>query len=98
MEKGYRGKPLESSNVVCKFLNLIHLLDLVLCDGTTLSDEVLKASGQMDSNVRFPKEKPTRKDRSLWIQFIGTLTADHKTLSQPFGSYISLPHAKLRWR
>ena len=47
IEKGYRGKPLESINVVRKFLNLIHLSDLVLCDGTTLSDEVLKASSQM---------------------------------------------------
>ena len=52
----------------------------------------------MDSNVTFPKEKPTRNDKSLWIEFIGTLTADHKTLLQPLGSYIFLPHAKLRWR
>ena len=71
IEKGYRGKPLESTNVVRKYLNLIHLSDLVLCDGITLTDEVLEASGQMDSNVMFPKEKPTRNDRNLSIQFIG---------------------------
>ena len=81
-----------------KYLNLIYLSDLVLCNGITLPDEVPDASGQMDSNVMFPKEKPTRNDKSLWIQFMGTLTADHKTLLQPLGEYISLPHAKLRWR
>ena len=85
IEKGYRGKPLESINVVWNHLNLMHLSDLVLCDGKTLPDEVLEASGQMAINVTFPKEKPTRNDKSLWMQFLGTLIDDHKTLLQPLG-------------
>ena len=52
----------------------------------------------MDSNIMFPKEKPTRKDKSQWSQIMSTLTTDHKTLLQLLGEYISLPHAKLRWR
>ena len=33
LELGHRGKTLESINIVGKHLKLIHLSDLVLCDG-----------------------------------------------------------------
>ena len=98
IEKGHRGKTLESINGVRKYLNLIHLSDLVHCDGKTLSDELLEASGQMATNITFPKEKPTRNEKSLWMEFLGTLTDGHETLLQPFGDYISLPHTKLHWQ
>ena len=65
IEKGYRDKTLESINVVRKYLNLIHLSDLVHCDGRTLSDDPLKASGRMATKFTFPKKTPTRNDKSL---------------------------------
>ena len=65
IEKGYTEKPLESINAVQKYLNFIHLPNLVHCDGKTLSDKLLEASGRMATNVTFTKEKPTRSDKSL---------------------------------
>ena len=65
IEKGYRDKTLESINVVQKYLNLMHLSDLVQCDGRTLSKYLLEMSGRADTKVIFPKEKLTRSDKSL---------------------------------
>ena len=95
IEKGYRDKTLESINVVRKYLNLIHLSDLVHCDGKILSEDLLEASARVTTNVTFPKEKPTRNDKSLWVQFLDTLTDGRNTLLEPLREYISLPHAKL---
>ena len=40
-ERGHRGIILKIINVVCRHLKLIHLPDLVLCDGVTLCQETL---------------------------------------------------------
>jgi hypothetical protein len=95
IEKGYRDKTLESINVVRKYLNLMHLSDLVHCDGRTLSEDLLEASGWLATKVTFPKEKITRNDKSLWGQFLDTLTDGCNTLLEPLGEYISPPHTKL---
>jgi hypothetical protein len=73
----------------------MHLSDLVLCDGKTLPDEVLEAAFQMATNITFPKEKPTRNDKSPWMQFLVTLVDDHKILLQSLGDYISSLKAAL---
>ena len=95
IEKGCRNKTLESINVVRKHLNLIHLSDLVHCDGRTLLDNLLEAYGQLATKMTFPKEKPTRNDKSLWRQFLDTLTDDRNMLLEPLGEYVSLTHAKM---
>jgi hypothetical protein len=82
---GHRGKMLQSINVVWKHLKLIQLTDLVLFDGVTLCQETLEASEQGDSNMEFPREKPTKVDRTIWKYFISSPTVDYKTLQQPFG-------------
>ena len=74
IEKGHRDKTWESINGFLKYLNLMYLSDLVRCDGRTLSDDLLEASGWMATKVTFPKEKPTRNDKSLWRQFLNPLT------------------------
>ena len=65
IEKGCRDKTPESINVVQKYLNLMHLPDLVHCHGRTLSRELLETSGRVATKVTFPKEKPIRNDESL---------------------------------
>ena len=95
IEKGYRGKPLNSIHVVRKYLNLMHLSDLVLYDGNTLPDELLEVSGRMATHITSPKEKPTKNNKSLGMLVLGTLPDGHKTLLQPLGDHVSLPHPKV---
>ena len=76
----------------------MHLSDLVHCDGRTLSEDLLKASGRLVTKVTFPKEKTTRNDKSLWRQFLDTLNDGCNTLLEPLGEYISPPYTKLHWQ
>ena len=81
-----------------EYLNLMHLSDLVHCDGRTLSEDLLKASGRLVTKVTFPKEKTTRNDKSLWRQFLDTLNDGCNTSLEPLGEYISPPYIKLHWQ
>ena len=65
-QKKYRDKTLKSINVMRKYLNLVNLLDLVYCDGMTLSENLLEAPERAATKVTFPKEKSTRNDKSVW--------------------------------
>ena len=75
-----RDNTLESINVMRKYLNFMNLSNLVHCDGRTLSDDLLKLASRMATKVRFPKEKPTRNNKSLLGQFLNTLTDGCNTL------------------
>ena len=96
-EKWYRGKPLKSINVVWKYLNLIHLSDLVHCVGNHCLIRWLKHTVRWLHTSCSPKQKnkTTRNDKSPWMQFLGTVIDGHKTFLQPLGDYITLSCAKL---
>ena len=99
IEAGYRGDKLDSVNVVRKSLHLIHVSDLVLCDGKTLDVSLTEGDLKtpLDSNVQFPVKKPTRKDNRIWTTFISSLSRDYKFLDAPLGDYISKPQARMDW-
>ena len=66
IEAGYRGDNLESVNVVRKSLHLIHMSDLVACDGETLDLSLVKGNlrSPLESKMQFPVEKPTKRDKA----------------------------------
>ena len=86
-------------NVVRKSLHLIHVSDLVLCDGKTLDVSLTEGDlkTHLDSNVWFPVKKPTTTDKRIWTTFISCLSRDYKSLDAPLGDYISKPQAKMDW-
>ena len=98
VEAGYRGSRLESVNVVRKSLHLIHVSDLVLCDGkildVSLTEGFLKTP--LDSRVQFPEEKPTKKDKRIWTTFISALSRDYRVLDEPLGDYNLIPQTRPR--
>ena len=97
-EKGYRDKNLESINGLRKYLNLIHLSDLVKCDGRTFSEYLLGVSGWAATNMTFPKEQMIRNDKSLLRQILDSWTDVCNTLLKPPAEYVSPPHTKLYWQ
>ena len=87
-------------NVVQKYLKLIHLSDLVHCNGKTLCGEVLSPSEEnvLDPTVTFPMEKPTKKDKEEWRNFILSLTEDGKVLTKTLDDYLKNPQVKIYWK
>ena len=68
------------------------------CTHRLLSFLVGFSLGNVTFEFIWPDAFSASSDKSLWVKFMDTLTADHKTLLQPLGAYISPPHAKLRWK
>ena len=58
---------LEALNVVRRFKNVLHLSDLLLCDGKTVdSNFALPRDYEPSTSHRFPKETPRFSDFAQW--------------------------------
>ncbi len=63
---GYCGKQLVALNIVRHFQNLIHVLDIVKCDGVTLDEFVVLDSMEVSVSHVFSCKEPTVADFRLW--------------------------------
>ena len=72
IDAGYRGDDLESINVVRKSLHLIHVSDLVLCDGKTLDLSLTEGDLKtpLDSTVTFPVRGETQQKGQEFVAHI----------------------------
>ena len=67
---GYRAKQLVALNVVRCYQNLLHVSDIVKCDGNTLDEFVLSDSIKTSVLYTFPREDPTTLDFKLWDEAV----------------------------
>ena len=100
VERGATEAQLEQINTVRKHLGMIHLSDLVLCDGKSLCGEVFETGWDEKSRSRlqFPREKPAPDDFNTWRSFVLSLTSDGETLTEPLGEYLKEPHTPNQWK
>jgi hypothetical protein len=63
---GYRGSDLAAQNIVRRHPNLLHLSDILKCDGITLDKFVISNYAERLQKHVFPREEPTASDLSLW--------------------------------
>jgi hypothetical protein len=70
---GYRGKDLESLNIVHRFRNLLHLSDISKCDGITLDEFVISDMAEESAQHTFPREEPPPSDFTFWKEAIHLL-------------------------
>jgi hypothetical protein len=70
---GYKGKQLESLNIVRRYRNLFHLSDISMCDGRSLDPFVVSDLAERSILLTFPRKEPTRSDFALWKAAITTL-------------------------
>ena len=77
---GYRGHQLTALNIVRRCRNLLHVSDIVLCDGDTLDEFVISDSTEVSVSHVFPHEEPTNADFRLWKDAIASLFSGSTTL------------------
>ncbi len=94
---GYRSKDLESLNIVRQCRNLIHVLDIIKCDGKTLDEFITLDSIEVSETHTFPQEQPTKSDFQLWNEAIIKLCLGSTNLPYILGNFLRKPHLPRRW-
>ncbi|KAL7530661.1 hypothetical protein ACHAWF_003466, partial [Thalassiosira exigua] len=94
---GYEGTELERLNRVRKYKCIVHLSNIVCCDGLTLECGLLGYSAAGYSCHKFPLEQPTRADFQLWDQAVGHLFLRSGRLERPLGPFVHESHLFQHW-
>jgi hypothetical protein len=94
---GYYGKELAALNIVRRFQNLLHVSDIVKCDGVTLDKFVVLDSTEESVLHVFPHKEPTQSDHRLWYKAINRLCSGSSSLPYTLGQYVHLPHLPCTW-
>ncbi len=66
VKAGYTKADLLSLNVMRMHKMVIHLSDIVRCDGKTIKPSMLSASAGMSDAHKFPLQRPMPTDMALW--------------------------------
>jgi len=77
---------------------VIHLSDIVRCDGKTIKQSMLSASVGMSEAHKFPVQRPTPTDMNLWTTALRQKSSEFYVLTVPLQEYTSLHHTKPTWR
>ncbi len=64
---GYKRTDLLSLNIVRMYKMVIHLSDVVMCNGKTIKRSMLSANVGISEAHKFPVQRPTLMDMNLWI-------------------------------
>ena len=93
---GFEGESLQRLSRVLHYKQIIHLSDIVLCDGTTIDKSTL-GRHRAESTYVFPKESPTRTDFALFDLAITWISSPTLSLPQPLGEFTSQGHLVREW-
>ena len=92
VDVGYGNTELRQLNTVRKFKNMIHLSDLVVCDGTSLDGQVLTDTRTPSRLHIFPVEYPARADFKLWNKAIQVIMPLGLRLPTSLGKFLIPTH------
>ena len=85
-------------NIVWMHKMVIHLSDIVKCDGKTIKRSILSASaGHLEAH-KFPVQRPTPTDMNLWMTALQRISSKFYVLTLPLQEYISIKHLKPSWQ
>jgi hypothetical protein len=77
---------------------VIHLSDIVMCDGKTIKRSSLLASaGHLEAH-KFPLQWPTQMHMNLWTTALQRISSKFYVLTLPLQEYISIKHLKPSWQ
>ena len=95
--QGYRANELVALNTVRCCRNLIHISDIVKCNGRTLDEFVVSKTTEESTQYIFPREEPTGSDYRLWKEAINSLFHGTATLPYTLGGFCCPPHLPWIW-
>ena len=88
---GFEGTDLVVLKVVANFKYVLHLSNIVCCDGVTVDNWAL-TNDPGESTHTFPHERPPHSDFALWQDAICALTHGELLLPRPLGAFLRPPH------
>ncbi len=95
---GYKRTDLLSLNIVRMYKMVIHLSDVVMCNGKTIKRSMLLANvGKLEAH-KFSVQRLTPTDMNLWITALQTISSKFYILTLPLQEYISIKHSKPSWQ
>ncbi len=94
---GYRGKELEVLNIVQWYQNLLHVSDIVKCDGHTINKVVVSDFSKQSTRHIFPQEEPSNSDFQLWKAAIERLCSGSINIPYTLGAFVREPHLPWKW-
>jgi hypothetical protein len=89
---GYHGKDPKAINIVQRYRNLIHVSDIVKCDGQSLDEFIILDSSDLSCAHTFPRVQQTATDFCLWNKAIGKLCSGTTSLPYTLGNFLCKPH------
>jgi hypothetical protein len=94
----YKWVDLLLLNIVQMHKMVIHLSDVVMCDGKTIKRSMLSASAGHSEEHKFPVQRPTPMDMNLWTTALRMISSEFNVLTLPLQEYISTMHLRPSWR
>ena len=94
---GYTKADLLSLNIARMHKMVIHLSDIVRCNGKTIKQSMLSASVGTSEAHKFPVQWPTPRDMNLWTTALRRISSEFYVLTVPFQEYTSVHHSKPTW-
>ena len=99
LAEGYKGEELLQLNRCRVCLNLLFLSDMATANGRGLERVLLGPGGEgwIGSSYVWPREVPTKKDWSLWVEFWTHYTKRGLVLPAPLGKWTGTTHRTWLW-
>jgi hypothetical protein len=94
---GYWSKDRESVNIVQQCRNLLHISDIIKCDGKTLDEYINSDSTGVSKAHTFPREQRTKPDLRLWNNAMIKLCSGTTSLPYILGNFLRKPHLPWSW-
>jgi len=94
---GFEGKELQHLGRMKNSKHVLHVSDLVKCDGVMIDKGLLGNSVGGESTHKFLLEKPTRADARLWDEAITRICIPTFKLTSALGQYLRLGHRYQHW-
>ncbi len=84
-------------NTVQKYKHLLHVSDLVLCDGQTIDPSSPTDDQILSTRHIFCREEPTQADFSLWGSALSALCEGTTRIPYTLERYLCHPHLEACW-
>jgi hypothetical protein len=88
---------LVSLNILRMHKKVIHKSNIVLCDGQTIKADMLTGSHSHSDYHKFPTQRPTTTDLTIWNSTICKLSSVFLVLTVKLQEYIGMPHSSPLW-
>jgi hypothetical protein len=95
---GYAKAVLLSLNIARMHKMVIHLSDIVRCNGKTIKQSMLSASVGTSEAHKFPVQRPTPTDMNLCTTALRQISSEFYVLTVSLQEYTTLHHLKPTWR